>query len=635
MYMVKKINFALVAFCCYLGSSGVLGPPVLGQQLPDTLWVPVTYYDFHADKSNPEFEVSPDNTPIHRGMVADTLDSERKPFLGPAPYFNAYIAKWFRPWVAGDFTIPHYTYAPANGVPSGIDTLNTDTSFINIVFHDSLPFRRVGTTTRYAYDNNLFFPLDGKGFLNDERGAGTANNHNYSFTMEIHTNFTFQAGMTFTFRGDDDVWAFINNRLAMDIGGIHNASPGEFSVDTLPNLVPGRSYKFDFFSAERHLTASTIHIETNLFTPPGLVQMYHVTPPNYSDLSNPVGNLDSAFSGTPFNLAAHVFDSTGTPRPEYDSAITWTLTDDSMGTVITKNSNDTTTLLSGKAYGWVTLTATFKNPSDPNAPIYTKTIHIYIGPGKPNRINIQNSPVIASLRIDQKKRAITMDENTPQYNNLYAVLRDSVGNYIDSANSATWRSSDALVATVAPSNGAKRWQGIVTKVKAGVILIIASEPGVVPDTVVVTLFAKKIPSFITATPAHNPAGPSNPIQDQKVLDFYHNVLQNSGVSGPAPGVLVGIRSKAPLVQRTSVQPGKESYGDAVVYDAVGNLVDKGLKVYFVTKNDVDTSYSYGIYWDCHNKNDRWVGNGTYLIMASTTDKNSVTKTIPIKVGFCR
>jgi fibro-slime domain-containing protein len=572
-------------------------------------------------------------------MVADTLDSERKPVLGPSPYFDAYLSKWYRPWVAGDYTIPLYTYAPANGVPQGIDTVGADTSFINIVFHDSLPFLRVAGTSRYSYDNSSFFPLDGKGFLNDERGSG-ANNHNYSFTMEIHTTFTFQTGMTFTFRGDDDVWAFVNNRLAMDIGGIHNASPGSFSVDNLPNLVSGKVYSFDFFFAERHLTASTIHIETNLFTPPGLVQIYHITPDDPNSLANPVGNLDSAFSGTPFNLAAHVFDSTGNARPEYDTAITWTLKDDSMGTVITKHTNDTTTLISGKAYGWVTLTATFNNPSDPNAPVLTKTIQIYIGPGKPNRINIQNSPVITSLRTDQKVGAITLDENTPQYNDLYAVLRDSVGNYIDSANSAQWISSDSLVATVAPSNATKRWQGIVTKVKAGVILIIASEPGVVPDTVKVTLFIKiipikKIPSFIVATPAHNPAGPNNPIQDRKVLDFYHNVLQNSGSSGSVDGALIGIQSKAELIQRSSGPSGKESYGDAIVYDAVGNIVDKGLKVYYVAANPVDTSYSYGIYWDCHNKNDRWVGNGTYLIMVSTTDANKLTKTIPIKVGFCR
>jgi fibro-slime domain-containing protein len=452
--------------------------------------------------------------------------------------------------------------------------------------------------------------------------------------MEIHTNFTMQAGMTFSFTGDDDVWAFINNRLTMDIGGIHNATAGAFSVDTLSNLVSGKTYPFDFFYAERHQSASTIHIETNLFTPPGIIQIFHITPQNPNSLANPAGNLDSAFSGTPFNLAAHIFDSTGTPLPQFDSLINWVMTD-SLGTIITKLTGDTTTLLPTKAYGIVNLTATFKNPTDPTLPLFTKTIQVYIGPGKPNRINIQNSPAITSLRTDQKLGAVTLDENTPQYNKLYAVLRDSIGNYIDSANSATWRSSDVLSGTVTPVNPIKKWQGNVIKIKAGVILIIASSPGVTPDTVVVTLLTPHINNFVTIAPAHNPAGPNNPITDQKVINFYKNVLNSAGSSGPITGALIGIQSTKPLKHRSNLN----EYGDAVIYDAVGNIVAKGIHVYSInnaTATPNDTAHaSYGIYWDCHNLNHRWVGNGTYLIAISTTDLNDKTTTTPIKVGFSR
>ena len=96
-YFVPGLFFILLQACF-----------LFAQQFPDTLWIPVTFYDFHADGSNPEFE--PDhNGSLEQGMVADTLSVDRKPVLGQVPFFNYYVDKWFRPWVPGDFTIPEYT----------------------------------------------------------------------------------------------------------------------------------------------------------------------------------------------------------------------------------------------------------------------------------------------------------------------------------------------------------------------------------------------------------------------------------------------------------------------------------------------------------------------------------------------
>jgi hypothetical protein len=158
---------------------------------------------------------------------------------------------------------------------------------------------------------------------------------------------------------------------------------------------------------------------------------------------------------------------------------------------------------------------------------------------------------------------------------------------------------------------------------------------VTPDTVVVTLLTPHINNFVTIAPAHNPAGPNNPITDQKVINFYKNVLNSAGSSGPITGALIGIQSTKPLKHRSNLN----EYGDAVIYDAVGNIVAKGIHVYSInsaTAAPNDTAHaSYGIYWDCHNLNHRWVGNGTYLIAISTTDLNDKTTTTPIKVGFSR
>ena len=54
--------------------------------------------------------------------------------------------------------------------------------------------------------------------------------------------------MDFTFKGDDDVWIYINNKLAVDIGGLHGAEERTVNVHSL-GLSDGCAYPIHLFQA--------------------------------------------------------------------------------------------------------------------------------------------------------------------------------------------------------------------------------------------------------------------------------------------------------------------------------------------------------------------------------------------------
>jgi fibro-slime domain-containing protein len=106
-----------------------------------------------------------------------------------------------------------------------------------------------------------FFPIDDELLGN----PGGRPDHNFHFTYELHTEFTYDnsARQVFRFVGDDDVWVFINGKLVIDIGGVHAAVDQYVDLNRL-GLEDGETYTLDFFFAERHRTQSNFRIETNL-----------------------------------------------------------------------------------------------------------------------------------------------------------------------------------------------------------------------------------------------------------------------------------------------------------------------------------------------------------------------------------
>ena len=112
-----------------------------------------------------------------------------------------------------------------------------------------------------TFQSDAFFPLDGRGLGNQGR------EHNFHFTFELHTEFAYGGGEVFTFTGDDDVWVFINGKLAIDLGGVHEAQTESISLDaraTALGLVKGKTHTLAVFQAERHTVESHFRIDTSI-----------------------------------------------------------------------------------------------------------------------------------------------------------------------------------------------------------------------------------------------------------------------------------------------------------------------------------------------------------------------------------
>ncbi|MEM8830024.1 MAG: fibro-slime domain-containing protein [Cyanobacteria bacterium P01_G01_bin.19] len=322
--MLKLINFkkltakTLIGILMVGGLVGGLSKKAVADDSPDSITLTGTLRDFrgYRDKNgniNPnghedfERKHNTDTNPsgqkfkygLDRGITTDTLGADKKPIYAGGSYSTttqANFDQWYR-----------------------------DVSGVNQSMSYDIELTKEAGSNIYSFDNNgnQFFPINGLLLGNEGR------NHNFHFTFEIHTQFTYQGGETFNFSGDDDVWVYIDGQKVIDIGGVHGKTNASVNLDSL-GLTPGETYDLDFFFAERHVTQSNFKIETTL-------ELETAVDPDADEDNDGIPNiLEGSEEETPTDS-----DGDGTPDyEEVDSDNNGVLDEDEVGTIADPSDSD-------------------------------------------------------------------------------------------------------------------------------------------------------------------------------------------------------------------------------------------------------------------------------------------------------
>jgi fibro-slime domain-containing protein len=230
------------------GSSASGGSANSGNCTPELTGTVRDFRAWDGGNGHPDFETFVGNG--EKGLVMATLGADHKPVFAHTGDWSGTKGGCDRDGQKGVRCVTS---------PESFNQWYRDVAGVNQPIPHTITLTNEGGLG--TYENTAFFPIDNQGFGNE------GNDNNFHFTFELHMEFEYKGGEVFSFSGDDDLWVFINNRLAIDLGGLHPAQHDSISLDQRAaelGITPGNVYPLDFFHAERHRHASNFKIQSSL-----------------------------------------------------------------------------------------------------------------------------------------------------------------------------------------------------------------------------------------------------------------------------------------------------------------------------------------------------------------------------------
>jgi fibro-slime domain-containing protein len=235
-------------------------------ELPAQLGLAVTYRDFISEPTNgasrhPDFQTFSGHGTT--GLVLEVLDADGKPEM------------------EGRCSVEQPSTFSVNTICPDGQQLTTRTNFhqwyrdtadVNVPIHGVLALIKSATVANsYAFDSGSgFFPIDKMGWTAPPVRENLWGGHDFGFTTELRYFLQYRGGESLVFSGDDDVWVFVNRKLAIDLGGLHPEKEATLNLDASSSqlgLVVGHIYEVVLFHAERKEDKSNFHLTLTGFGP--------------------------------------------------------------------------------------------------------------------------------------------------------------------------------------------------------------------------------------------------------------------------------------------------------------------------------------------------------------------------------